>query len=827
MTIWHDVRYAFRTLRKAPAFSVVSALTLTLGIIGTAAVFQAYDAVALRPLSVSDPKTVAILKRQLVKGGVAEEFSADDLLIFRDQSSTIQGVAAETEYETILARLPGTPDRPSTASLQVIAKGVSDNYFQLLGVRAALGRLFNAAESSNSEPVVVLSYSSWQRRFRGDPQVVGKTVLLSGSAFIVIGIAPHDFIGTGLPPVPPDVWLPLRFQSLAVPGAFASSSEPRLRLAVRLKPGASQAQAVAELSAAARQAEQAAGKPGTTSAIVLTAPASLVEHNDPQFLTLAALLTGIFVLVLVITCANLTNLSLARAAARRKELGVRRALGASRGRIVRYLLVEGAMLGLAAGVLAVFTARWICELVWFEVQQRLISRFTDLYVFTFDFHPDWRVLLCTLAFALLTGVLFSLLPALQCSRVDVQEALQGHVMQVGISRRRLRLNLRDLLIAIQITLSLILLVNAALLARGMLRAQTTKPSFDTSHVLDIEFANPATAGITVANVDDFRQQLVQRLATAPGIRDVAFATHVPLLGFIRTDIALNGRREPAAANQVSPRFFSVFGIALVSGRDFTASEFESGSPVCIVSASTAQKLWPNQDPLGRLLVVSAAQKPLQVIGVAADADVVNLGGKPLFVYLPLPRKRLDADVFIRTAAYAGSSSGIVLEQLGAINPNLAALASIHSMDDALWYQHLPSTIATAFATSVGSLALLLAVIGIYGTVAYSVAQRTREIGIRIAPGAQPLSIVSLVLGRVLALAGGAVAIGAVLAGLVSRIIVALPFELGSRLLFGVSWRDPLVLASIAAALTTIAICAAWLPARSASRVDPMVALRYE
>lgn len=826
MTIGQDVRYALRVLRKAPAFSLVSVLTLALGIMGAAIVFQAYDAVALRPLPVSDPKSLAIVRRHLVTGGVEELFSTDAYRSLRAQTSA--QMAAEGEYVTVLAHLPNQSS--NAASLQVLVKPVSENYFDLLGVSARLGRVFAAQSVNGSDPVAVLSYSAFVRRFAADPAIIGKTVRLSGAAFTIIGVTPPDFIGTGLPPVPADFWLPMQFQALALPGTHPTS-EATLRLLARLQPGGSRAKSEAELTAAAQHREMAGGKSETTSAMALQAPAYLVESNNPQFRTLAELLTASFVLVLLIACANLTNLSLARAGARRKELAVRRALGASRGRLARQLLVEGAMLGLFAGAISVLSARWICQLAWHQIQQRLISRFTDLYVFSFDFTPDSRVLLATLAVALGAGLLFSLLPALQASGVEVHEALQNHAFQFGAVRRRLRLSARDVLIALQVAFSVVLLVNAALVARGMVRGQAVKPGFDTGHVLDIEFSNAAAAGITPSNAAEFRTHAAQRLSTLPGIDAVAFATHVPLLGFERAEITAPGKAvEHSSANHISPGFFSVFGIGLTAGRDFTPAEIDAAAPVCIVSASTAQKLWPGQDPVGLSLLLGSARKPLRIVGVAADAELVNLGSKPLFVYLPL---RADAaasdsfDIFVRTTTQARDSAGTVLDTLATMGANVASLADVHPMDDALWSQHLPSMIATGFAAAVGALALLLATIGIYGTVAYSVVQRTRELGIRIAIGAQARSVIVLVLGRVLALAASAIALGALVAGAVSRLLVALPFELGSRLLFGVSWHDPVAFASIAAVLAAVALLAAWLPARRASRVDPMVPLRSE
>jgi predicted permease len=377
--------------------------------------------------------------------------------------------------------------------------------------------------------------------------------------------------------------------------------------------------------------------------------------------------------------------------------------------------------------------------------------------------------------------------------------------------------------------SVVLLANGGLVARGMARGQKVFPGFDTEQVLDIEFSGLESAGFDNAHTAALREQLVRRFTALPEVTGVAFADHVPLLGAGTTTLAQPGKAaEQAFDNHISPGFFSVFGIPILRGRDFTPADAASRASVVIITESTAQHLWPRQDAVGKIIRIGEAQTLAQVVGVVQDTRTVVLGRvEPLYVYLQTAPDAPFDDVFVRTTGKGQPSIGLVLGAITSINNKLASLASVHVMDDVLWFQRLPSTIATMFATSVGSLGLFLATVGIYGTVVYAVAQRNREIGIRIALGAQAVSILRLVLLRMMRLVGVAVAVGLAVATGLSHALTALPFGMGSLLLFGVSPWDPLVFSTVAVFLTLIALFAAYMPARRATRVDPMTALRYE
>ena len=828
-SLLQDVRCGIRVLRNSPGFTTVAVLTLALGIVGTTLVFNAYNATAWRPLPAKDPQRLTILQRRLVKGGSGTQFSLADYRRIRELSHTLSGVAAEDDYDTVLAQLPDLASGKLAEPRQALIKLVSDNYFDVLGVGAAAGRVFTRADHDTT-PVAVLSDASWHRRFRGDPRVLGQTVLVYGAAVTVVGIAPKDFIGSGNPPVPPDLWILLSAETVIVPQRAArNDQEERLRIVGRLKPEATVAQAESELTALALQDERDHGVEPVTASIVGGPAVYFVDPDaTPQYRALAGLLLASFSVVLLVACANMANFFMARATARRREMAVRTALGASRIRLVRQLMTEGVLLGLAAGAVAVLAATWICDLIWLEAEQRIIARFTDLYYFSFTFTPSWRVLAATCGVSLLAGGLFSLAGALQSSRVDLNGVLKGCELTIAHGRG-LRLNMRDLLIAVQVALSVVLLVSAALLVRGMVRGQSAEPGFDTHNVLNIEFGGLDSIGYDAKRIGDLRRQLRARMSLIPGVSAVAFASHVPLLGVGQAEVVKPG--EPplqALDNDVSPGFFAALGIPLVRGRDFTESDIAQRAPVVIVSHATARNLWPGEEAVGKLIQVGNPRRSMRVIGVAQDTKSFHLGQiEPYFFYLPLaPDAPLD-DVFLHTRGDASQAMAPALRATSQIDTRLPSLANAHSMDDALWFQHLPSTLATMFAAVVGSMALFLASVGIYGTIAHAVAQRTREIGIRVALGAPRYSILRLMIGRTMVLVGGGAFLGLAAALAVSHAITAIPFGLASILLFGVSPRDPLALGGVGAFLLAVALAAAYWPARRATRVDPMVALRYE
>ena len=828
--LFQDIRYTLRILRMSPGLTGVSVLTLALGIVGTTLVFTAYNATMWQPLPVTEPERLTVLDRQFRKGGESSQFTLGDYRRIREGNGVFSGVAAEGQYATVLAQFPDLQNRKLDEPRQALVKLVSDNYFDVLGVGASPGRVFDAADRMSNTPVAVLSYSSWRRHFRNNYSVLGKTIVIYGAAVTIVGIAPPEFVGSGNPPVPPDVWVPLWAEPVIEPQrATQSETDQWLRIVGRLNSGRTFGQAESQLTALEQQGEKERGAEQVTASVVAGPAFYFVEPGNPQFRAMAALLLASFSMVLLVACANLANIFMARATTRRREMAVRRALGASRGRLLRQLIAEGILLGLAGGAVAVIVSKWVCDLAWMEIEQRIIARFTDLYVFTFKFTLSARVLLATCVVSVLAGALFSLVGAIQSSRVDINQVLKGGELRV-VPGRRFRLGVRDILIAVQVMLSVILLVSAAVLARGMIRGQSSEPGFNVHDILDLEFAGLDTAGYDAPRMTALREQLRVQMAPLPGVAGVAFSNHVPLLGFGQADISKpGGATHRAFDNNVSPGYFATLGIPLVRGRDFSDTDIGQGSALVIVSQATAHNLWPEEDPIGKWLQVGGANRAMQVIGVAQDVHSVNVAlTEPYFLYLPLAADAPLDDVFLRVPG-ADTKSKIpeTLKIVSGIDPKLASLGLVHSLDDALWAQRLPSSIATLFATIVGSLALILASIGVYGTIAYAVAQRMREIGIRMALGAQRLTIVRLVLARTLALAATGALLGLFGAAAAAQAITAIPFGLQSALFFGMSPRDPVSFGGVAAFLALVALAAAYRPAVKATKVDPMVALRYE
>jgi predicted permease len=826
-TALRDIRYAFRVLRQSPGFTVVSVLTLALGIVGITFVFTAYNATVWQPLPAQDPERLVVFQRHYHKGGGDNtKFSMLDYRRMSSRSPAFSGIVGEGLYDTVLAQFPDLDTGRVSESRQALLKVVSENYFSVLGVGALLGNVFHATDTG-SVPVAVLSDLAWRRRFHSDPAVLGKTVLVYGVGLTVIGVMPPDFVGSGNPPSPPDIWIPFFAEPIIEPARAArSDTELWLRIFGRLQPGATIAQAQSELTAVAQKEEQDLGLEPVTASIVTKPAIYLIDRDNPQFRTMAALLLASFSMVLLVACANMANFFMARATARRREMAVRTALGASKVRLVRQLMTEGIVLGLMAGVVATFAAVWICNVVWVEVEQRVIVRFSDLYVFPFTFAPSARVLAATCTASVLAGALFSLAGAVQSSRVE--PVLRGDELFLRPGSR-LRLNMRDVFITVQITFSVVLLVSAVLLARGMVRGQFSDPGFNTRNILNIEFAGLEGAGYDGARVAALASQLRSQLPLLPGVTGLAFATHVPLLGIGSADIATSdGAVHQALDNDVSRGFFATLGIPLVRGRDFTDSDIAQRAAVVIISQETAHNLWPGQDPIGKVLQFGKTKRPMQVIGVAQDVRSVNIGlVQPYFLYLPLPPEASLNEVIVRSTGDAKLIVANCLKAAGLVDGKLASLAVVHTMDEALWFQRLPSMIATMLASVIGSLAAILVSVGIYGTISYAVARRTREIGIRMALGAPRRVVVRIVVARTIAMVGAGAAIGLVLAAAVSHTISAVPFGLQSVLLFGVSPRDPLSFAVVTFSLLLVALAAACRPATRATKIDPMDALRHE
>jgi putative ABC transport system permease protein len=831
-TLWQDLRYGLRMLRRNPGFTVTAVLTLALGIGVNTTIFTLFE-VFLRPLPVKDPKTVVQLDYEAANQ--LNIFSFADYVYLRDHAQVLSGlVASSEEWATLGGRTAG--EEPQRLRVEI----VSDNFFSVLGASTVLGRTFTAEENGvpGRDAVVILNHRFWQRQFAGDPNVLGRTLAFNGRNFTIIGVMERSFVGLDRNRYMPDIWLPLMMraglaavdQLPARNGDWFGTREARwLSVAGRLKPGRTVTEARAEVELLMGQLIHAYAEINPKDTIRVT-PAG--ERNGASFWQTMAMVMAGTGLVLLIACSNIANLLLARAAARQKEIGVRLSLGASRARVVRQLLTEGFLLAGLGGGAGLLLAWW--SLVGGPAAI-LFSRFMPAPIETlaFDFNPDARVLTFTFLISALSGLLFTLLPALRATGTNLVATIRDEGAAFG--QRLTRSWLRNGLVVAQVTLSLVLLISAGLLLRGLMRGLTTDPGFEASKVLAVS-PNLELGGYDALRAQQFQQDLMARVAALPRVERVSVGDS-PLGGAFGATLSLPGEngdagsREHVLYHMVTQNYFETVGIPLIRGRGMTAEEMRAGAEVVVVSETTARNLWPNQDPLGKILRLEPNSKATglgavvlsyaRVVGVARDAQTNRLDGiPPLFLYAPVaPRLWTFTSVLARTSVDAVELKAAARAAVRALDPSLRT--GVWSVEEDITNSgRVDATRAASELTvALGLLALLLAAIGLYGVMSYAVSQRAREIGIRMALGAQTSDVLKLVFrqGMALVLVGGLFGLGASLA--VTRLL--------NGLLFGLSAADPLTFGLIAALLTSVASLACYLPARRATKVDPLVALRYE
>ena len=708
---------------------------------------------------------------------------------------------------------------------------VSTNYFAILGARPQIGRLFEAADGNQpgTTPFAVLSHQFWKRRFNGDPAVVGRRLQLNGSPFTVLGVAAEGFHGTTL--LTTDVWVPVSMVGELSPrrtGSILTSREGVwLVMGARLKPGVSLGQAQGELTSIAQALEREFPDANRGKGLRVAAAAPIPGNGAPVAAFMAVLM-GIVMLVLAIACANVAGVLLARASGRRREIAVRLAIGAGRGRLIRQMLVESSLLFLVGGAAGLALAR--------AMTTALVTRLPTLPLpIDMSLPLDSRALGFTLALSLVAALLAGLAPALQASRAEVVGGLKADA-RGGPERMRLR----NAFVISQVAFSIVLVVGAGLFGRALQRAATIDPGFDPRGI-ELAFLDLSLSGYNETTGPAFAQQVVERVRALPGVESATVSAMMPL-GMSR--MGLGGLSLPGAAmpterrgpppagwleadwNVVEPDYFKTMKLVLVSGRDFTAADRRGAQDVVIVNETAARRMWPNQDPLGKVLVhhldrrgTSDQTRPMTVVGVARDAKYAFLGEQtPGFVYVPMQQQYIPRTTIVARAADGRRLAAEIRSLLAAMNANVPVV-NAQTFEEYASLGLLPQRIAAAVAGSLGVLGLLLAAIGIYGVTAYMVTSRTREIGIRIALGAQRLSVVGMVLrqGMVLTLTGAAV--GLVLAAAASRL-------LGS-LLFGVNATDPVTFVGAALLFVAIGLAACFTPARRATEIDAMEALRYE
>jgi predicted permease len=818
--ILNDFRFAVRLLMRTPMLTLVAAVSLGLGIGANTTIFTLINEVFLRPLPLHEPSNLVAIftsderNRQQAFGSFMP-VSRPNFEDLRQQNEVLDGVVAHTFTALSLSGGSGEPE-------QVPAEIVSPGYFQVLGAPLTRGRAFLPEEeqTTGAAPVTVLSYGLWQRRFGGDPTIVGNTINLNGRAFTVVGVAAEAFRGTNAIGGP-QLWVPFAMHREATSGFALQNWDSRRTLLFsvtgRLKPGVTVQQASAHLNtiASGLAQEYPNDNRGRSLTVMPLAEATINPAFRGNMVTAGALLMVIVGVVLLVACANVANLLLARAAGRRQEIAVRLSLGASRTRLVRQLLIESVVLGALGGVAGLLLAAWARPAL-----EALRPPFLPADALAVSF--DARVVMFTAVVALGTGILFGLVPALQFSRPNLTVELKDRTSQPSGGRQRV--NARNALVVAQVALSFVALIGAGLFLRSLDEARAIDPGFDADRVAVLSF-NLTSQGMPVEAAAERQRQIVDRVRGVAGVERAAYASTAPLAGggFMRS-VFLEGQdvTDPQAArlvqvSNVGEGYFATIGIPLLEGRDFSGADRADSPRVVIINETMARQFWPNEHAVGRRFTFFRDEQFTEVVGIARDSKYNLLGEPPQpFIYAPLaqdPQPAVTLTIRSPNPEAALGTVRAIVQQMEPHMPLVGVFTMSSIFDQALWAPRMGALLLAVF----GALALVLASIGVYGVMAYSVMQRTRELGIRVALGASAGEVRRMVFrdGLVLTLTG--IGLGVVCAVALSSLV--------STLLFGVSALDPLTFTLIPLILTAVAGLAIYIPARRASRVDPMVALR--
>jgi predicted permease len=813
-SLFKDIRYGVRSLVKHPGFTAVAVVTLALGIGANTAIFSVVNATLLRPLPFKDPERVVMVWGFLPKmAQTADKLpsSSGNFVSLHDQNHTLEDLAAFRSW--------GWQRTGGGEPELLLGARVSSDFFSAVGVSPILGRAFTPDEDMpDRAPVAIISYGLWQRHFGADQNVIGKTVTLTGQTVMVVGVMPRGFqfpgganMISGLQfALQNDVWMPLALTDKE------KGQQGNLNLALigRLKPDVSPSQAETEL----RGLEQSLplGRLGYTVNVV-----PLHQQMVGKIRKLLLVLLATVAFVLLIACANIANLLLARATSRQKEIAIRAALGAGRFRLIRQLLTESLLLSLVGGALGFLLAVWGSSL--------LVSLIPEDVPRIHEVSVDGRILAFTLLVSFVTGVVFGLVPALHASKLDLNESLKEGLRGTTSGWRENRL--RSLLVVSEVAMALVLLVSAALLIKSFVRLLEVKPGFNPANVLTMDVQLPDLPPSRYAKPDEravFFGQLMDRLKAVPGVEGAGAVVTLPLTGaFESTDVIIPGQESLSAGQRpeadyttVTTDYFRTLQIPLLKGRQFTSQDSKDAPGVIIINDILARRCWPNEDPIGKRLTVGFEKDPRQIIGVVGSIKQTTLDAdvRPA-MYMPyLQSPNNGVTVVVRTTGDPLALAAAVREQ-------------VRSLDKDVPVTHV-RTMAEVFGTSVAqprfsmlvvglfaALALVLSAVGIYGVMAYSVSRRAHEIGVRMALGARASQVLKLVLkeGMTLALLG--IGIGLFGAFALTRLM--------ATLLFGVSTKDPFTFVSVATLLAVVAFVACYIPARRATKVDPLVALRYE
>ncbi|MGI8655947.1 MAG: ABC transporter permease [Pyrinomonadaceae bacterium] len=811
-TLWQDVRFAVRMLWKNPGFTVVAIFTLALGIAANTTIFSAIDALLLKPFAFRDmPRIVNVFETipalDMQTGSVAPAIFLD----IRNQITAFESIAATSGWSANLTE----NERPE----RITGATVTPGFFEVLGIEMKMGRSFAAEEEQTGrDPVVILSDALWRRRFNSEPNIIGRIVKINERNFTVAGIAPPE---ANYPRGNVEMWTPFIFDKEDT----ADRESHYMRVVGRLKPNASVEQATSELNGLAQRL--AAQYPQTNEGRGLRAMNFLEsETRGPR--PYLIIMLGACGFVLLIACANVANLLLLRAAERRHEIAIRLTLGASRFRVVRQLLTESLLLAIAGGALGLLLSVWSVD----ALRAGMPANFAKFVSGWSNLGIDWRVFGFTMLLSLVTGVVFGLVPALQASKTNLNEALKEGGRSSGAQSGRGRNRTRSLLVVTEVALSLVLLVGAGLMMRSFVKLINVDPGFNARGALTFGVALPRLKYPKDEERVNFQKRFLERLETLPGLTNAAAINNLPL-GFDNSDTGFWRDGEPTPAPGQTPlayiqvgslNYFKTMEIPLLEGRNFDTRDTAEATPVLIISRALAQKHFKNEDPLGKRLRLGSGDKPYEIVGVVGDvrheAFSEKVTEQELAVYQPYAQNPWREMTFIVRAKNGDPAAltAAVRSELQAIDKD-QPLYNVRTIDQVFSESMAPQRLSSFMFAAFALVALLLAAVGIYAVIAYSVAQRTHEIGIRMALGAQRGDIFRLVIGHGMKLILIGIGAGLVAAFAVTRLMASI--------LYGVSATDVWTFAGISALLAGVALVACYVPAQRATKVDPMIALRHD
>lgn len=818
-SILQDIRYGACSLIKTPAFTAVALVVLALAIGANTAIFTVVNGVLLRPLPYPDSDRLVMLWETNPRFQIGIDtlpIAAGDFVDWREQNNSFEQVCAFGATHLNLNG-EGEPERISAAS-------VSPTFFRLMKVEPRLGRLFqDEDEEPGKDRVVVISYALWQKRFGGQADAIGRTLNLDGESYTVIGIAPAGFQFPRAKELPyflgvttqTDMWKPMTFSNDFIK---RKRSDHQLSVIARLKAGATREQAQTDMTAIAERIEQS--HPDTNQGIGVRV-ISLTEQVVGNARLILLVLMAAVSLVLLIACANIANLLLARGSSRQREIAIRTALGASRARIVRQLLTESVLLSLSSALAGTALSIWGVK--------TLLALGGDLLPRAHEINVDLRVLAFTVAIALLTSALFGLAPALRATRINLSEALKD--ASHGLSAGRHRNRVRSLLAISEVALSLVLLIGAGLMIKSLARLIGVDPGFKPQNTLTMNIALLASKYPTANQQIEFFQKLTQQVDAMPGVQSVGLISSAPLSGGVYAGgFSIEGRSSSADNDNlvadrrmISPKYFNTLGIPLIEGRHFTDQDNQTSPGVVIVSESWARRFLPGEAAIGRRIKLGApdSTRPwLSIVGIVGDVHDTALERETRpCVYIPYSQfSTASMTLAVRTTIDPQVFVGAIRDAVRSVDKD-QPVTDVKTMDQYLADSISPRRFNALLLTIFASVALVIASVGIYGVMAYSVTQRVREIGIRMAMGAQPLQVINLIVGGGMTLAFAGVAIGVAIAWALTRVM--------SSLLYGVSATDSMTFVLASALLVGVTLLATYIPARKAAKVDPMLALRSE